>query len=210
MHTDRAEFGTLPDGQRVDLFTLHNDHGMTVKVSTYGGTITEFHVPGRDGTIANVVLGFDTLAQYLTKHPYFGATVGRVANRIARGDVVIEGNHYPVNTNEKGNTLHGGTRGFDKVLWKAEKRRDDLQLTYVSPDGEMGFPGTLPAVVTFTLADRSNNLRIDYEAKVIDKPTVVNLTNHSYFNLAGASAGDILGHELTLAADQYLPVDDQL
>jgi aldose 1-epimerase len=181
-----------------------------VKISTYGAAITELHVPDRAGKSANVVLGFDNLAQYLTKHPFFGVTVGRVANRIARGDVVIDGKHHQVDTNEKGNTLHGGERGFDKVVWKTERGSDNVRMTYVSPDGEMGFPGTLTTVITFTLASSSNELGIEYEATVADKPTVVNLSNPSYFNLAGAGSGDILGHELTLAADEYLPVDDEL
>src|SRR5687767_9396727 len=192
MSIERSDFGTTPDGKQVELFTLRNTKGLTAKLSTYGAAITELHVPDRDGKPANVVLGFDNLAQYLAPHPFFGVTVGRVANRIARGEVVIDGKTYGVNTNERGNTLHGGERGFDKVVWDAKVGADSVTMTYDSPDGDMGFPSTLRTAVTFILADDANDLRIDYLATPTDKPTVVNLTNHSYFNLAGAGRGDIL------------------
>jgi aldose 1-epimerase len=210
MSIERSNFGTTPDGKQVELFTLKSAKGLVAKISTFGAAITELHVPDRKGKLANVVLGFENLEQYLTKHPFFGVTVGRVANRIARGDVVIDGKSYQVDQNEKSNTLHGGARGFDKVVWDARAGSNSVTMSHTSPDGDMGFPGALATTVTFTLADDASDLRIDYEAKPSGKPTVVNLTNHSYFNLTGAGRGDILGHELTLSADKYLPVDAQL
>jgi aldose 1-epimerase len=205
-------FGTTSDGTAVDLYVLTNDHGVKAKVMTYGAILTELEVPDRDGKLGDVVLGFDDLKGYLAGHPYFGATVGRVANRIARGKFTVDGKEYTLATNNGPNALHGGRKGFDKAVWKAVpvESRDGVavRFTYHSSDGEEGYPGDLTATVTYTLTDR-NELRLDYTATT-GKPTPVNLTNHTYFNLAGPAAGDILGHELMLAAERYTPVDDTL
>jgi aldose 1-epimerase len=203
----RTAFGKLADGTPVELFTLTNANGLVAKVTNYGTTITELHVPGRDGHLGDVVLGFDNLGQYLRGHPCFGCTVGRVANRIARGRFVLDGKTYTLAANDGPNHLHGGLKGFDKVLWAATPLTGAaVRFAYASPDGEEGYPGTLTVEVTMSLTD-ANELRIDYSART-DKPTPVNLTNHSYFNLAGQ--GDVLGHELTLAADDYTPADAEL
>jgi aldose 1-epimerase len=208
-----SEFGKTPDGRPVELYTLTNGR-VTAKVMTYGAIVTELHAPDRSGKPADVVLGFDDLNGYLKGHPYFGATIGRVANRIAGGRFTLEGKEYTLAKNNGPNTLHGGLKGFDKVVWKAEvppqapKQAPAVSFTYQSQDGEEGFPGNLSARVTFTLTD-DDELRIDYAATA-DQATPVNLTNHSYFNLAGPGSGPILGHELMLVADQYTPVDDTL
>lgn len=208
----KTDFGKTSDGTAVDLYVLTNAKGVTAKVMTYGAILTELHVPDRDGKPDDVVLGFDDLGGYLAGHPYFGATVGRVANRIARGRFTLDGKEYRLAVNNGPNALHGGRKGFDKVVWEAEpaEAKDGVavRFRYRSPDGEEGYPGNLSAAVTYTLTD-DNALRLDYTATT-DKPTPVNLTNHSYFNLAGPRAGDILGHELMLAADKYTPVDDTL
>ncbi len=197
------------DGQAVDLYTITNTHGMTLRVATYGCIITELHAPGRDGKMGDVVLGFDALDKYLAGHPYFGATIGRFGNRIARGQFTLDGVDYQLATNDGDNHLHGGDKGFDKMVWQAEEAGDAaIQFSYTSPDGEENYPGTLTVHMTYQLTD-DNELRIDYEATT-DKATPVNLTNHSYFNLAGEGAGDILGHVLTIEADQYTPVNDAL
>ena len=191
----------------MDLYTLTNANGLSAKVTTYGTIITELHVPDRQGKPGDIVLGFDNLAQYLKGHPYFGCTVGRVANRIAKGRFTLDGQTYALAINNGPNHLHGGLKGFDKVVWKAEPQAGAaVKFTYTSPDGEEGYPGTLAVAVTMTLTD-ANELRIDYTATT-DKPTPVNLTNHSYFNLAGD--GDVLGHELMIAADHYTPSDSAL
>jgi aldose 1-epimerase len=209
---DKKEFGKTADGQAVDLYTLTNANGVTAKIMTYGGIITELHVPDRDGKFEDVVLGFDNLKQYLAGHPFFGAIAGRVANRIAKGKFTLDGKEYSLFINNGPNSLHGGKVGFDKKVWKAEptEKADGvaLKMTYTSPDGEEGYPGTLCTTVTYTLTN-ANELRIDYTATT-DKPTILNLTNHSYFNLAGPKSGDILGHELWLNADKYTPADDTL
>jgi aldose 1-epimerase len=209
---EKKDFGKTEDGTAVDLYTLTNSSGMKAKISTYGGIITELHVPDRNGKLADVVLGFDDLKSYLAGHPFFGAITGRVANRIAKGRFTIDGKEYKLAVNNGPNSLHGGIKGFDKKVWKAEaiegKDHVGVKLTFTSPDGEEGFPGTLMATVTYTLTDK-NELRIDYHA-TSDKPTPVNLTNHSYFNLAGPASGHILGHELTLEADKYTPSDETL
>jgi len=205
------DFGKTKDGTPVELYVLTNGR-VTAKVMTYGAILTEIHVPDRRGTSADVALGFDTLEGYLGKHPYFGATVGRVANRIARGKFTLEGKEYTVAVNNGPNSLHGGLKGFDKVVWKAEDVSGPdgpaVKLTYRSPDGEEGYPGNLTASVTFTVTS-DDALRLDYTATT-DKDTPVNLTNHSYFNLAGPASGTILKHELLLEADEYTPVDDTL
>jgi aldose 1-epimerase len=206
----QASFGRLPDDTPVDLFTLRNARGVVCKVMTYGALITELHVPDRTGQLGDVVLGFDQLEAYLKGHPYFGCVVGRYANRIAKGKFTLDGRTYTLATNNVPNALHGGLQGFDKKVWKAEplevKGGVALRLTYTSRDGEEGYPGTVKATLVYTLTDK-NELRIDYEATT-DQATVINLTNHSYWNLAGA--GDILGHELQLKARRFTPVDDTL
>jgi len=206
----KSAFGKTPDGKEVDLYTLTNTHGLVAKVMTYGAILTELHTPDKTGQMGDVVLGFDSLDAYEKGNPFFGATVGRYANRIAKGKFTLDGQAYTLVTNNGPNHLHGGTVGFDKVIWEARpvKKTDGpaVQFHYISKDGEEGYPGDLDAAVTYTLTN-DNALRIDYQATT-DKPTVCNLTNHSYFNLA--CKGDILGHQLMLNCDRYLPVDDTL
>jgi aldose 1-epimerase len=205
------EFGKLPNGSAVRRFTLTNKNGVVAKLIEYGAILSELWVPDRNGTLGNVVTGFDNLAQYLNGHPFFGATTGRYANRIAKGRFTLEGKEYTLATNNGPNALHGGLKGFDKQLWNGEALptkagEQGVRFSYLSKDGEEGYPGTLNVVVTYTLTDE-NALVIDYSATT-DKTTIVNLTNHSYFNLAGS--GDILNHELRVNADRYTPVNDQL
>jgi aldose 1-epimerase len=209
---EKKDFGKTPDGTAVDLYVLTNANGMQAKIITYGAIVTELHVPDRDGKLDDVVLGFDDLKGYLAGHPFFGATVGRVANRIAKGQFTLDGKEYKLATNNGPNHLHGGLKGFDKAVWKAEPRQIPdgvaVQFSHRSPDGEEGYPGNLSATVTYTLTN-ANELKIDYTATT-DQATPVNLTNHSYFNLAGPRSGTILGHELMLAADNYTPADATL
>lgn len=200
----KSGFGKLADGASADLYTLTNTHGLIAKITNYGTIITELHVPDRQGKLGDIVLGFDNLAQYLRGHPYFGCTVGRFANRIAKGQFTLEGKTYKLAINNGPNHLHGGLKGFDKMLWKATPLSGAaVEFTYTSPDGEENYPGKLDVAVVMTLTD-ANELRIDYTAKT-DRATPVNLTNHSYFNLA--LDGDILAHELLLKASHYTPVD---
>ena len=207
-------FGTTTDGKEVSLYTLTNHSGMEVKVTTFGGRVTSIKVPDRNKHFDNVALGFDTLNDYETKgaSPYFGALIGRYGNRIAKGTFTLDGKQYHIPTNDGPNSLHGGVTGFDKKIWKAKdvsgSNGQALELTYLSPDGEEGFPGNLSVTVRYTLTDK-NEIRIDYSATT-DKDTVLNLTNHSYFNLKGRGNGDILGHKVTLQADHYTPVDATL
>jgi len=207
---EKTEFGKLSDGTVVDMYTLTNANGLVAKIITYGAIVTELHVPDKNGTLGDVVLGFDNLDQYVKGHPYFGAIVGRVANRIALGKFTLNGKDYTLAVNNSPNHLHGGVKGFDKVVWKAEPTRSKdgpaVKLTYRSPDGEEGYPGNLDVTVVYTLTNK-NALRIEYTATT-DQDTPVNLTNHSYFNLAGQ--GDIGSHELLLNADRYTPTDDTL
>ncbi|HVW38205.1 MAG TPA: aldose epimerase family protein [Pirellulales bacterium] len=209
MSVTKSAFGKLPDGAQVDLYTLKNARGVTVKIMTYGGIITSLKAPDRRGQPGEVQLGFDTLDEYLKGHPYFGALCGRVANRIAGGRFAIDGKTYQLATNNGPNHLHGGEKGFDKKVWKAEpiedKDRVGVELTYVSPDGEEGYPGTLSTTVVYSLTDK-NELTIDYTAET-DKPTPINLTNHTYWNLADGGKSDVLAHRLTLKSSRYLPVD---
>jgi aldose 1-epimerase len=202
----RAPFGTLPDGKAVEGFTLRNAHGLELHAITYGGIITSLKTPDRNGQMADIVLGFDSLAGYVRGTPYFGAIIGRYGNRIARGQFTLEEHTYKLATNNGQNHLHGGNRGFDKVVWQGEPFESDstvgVVFTYTSADGEEGYPGKLDAKVTYTLTD-NDDLVVDYYA-VTDKPTQVNLTQHSYFNLTGGS-GDILGHLLTLNASSSRP-----
>jgi aldose 1-epimerase len=208
---DKMAFGKTPDGTPVELYRLKSGR-LTVKVITYGAIITEIHAPDRSGNEGDVVLGFDSLSGYLGKHPYFGATVGRVANRIAKGKFTLNGQEYSLAKNDGPNTLHGGLKGFDKVIWKAEEVNSpegpSVKMTYQSKDGEEGYPGNLEVSVQFTVT-KENELKIEYAATT-DKATPINLSNHSYFNLAGRSTEPILGHELTLFADHYTPVDETL
>lgn len=211
--TTKHNFGNTTDGQQVHLITLTNRPGMNVKIITLGGIITEIHAPDRTGKLANVVLGFDNLKDYLAGHPFFGCITGRVCNRIAGAKFTLDGKEYKLAANNGPNTLHGGIKGFDKMVWKSEGLfvsggdSPGVKLSYVSKDGEEGFPGNLSVTVTYLLAN-DNSLRIDYTATT-DKATPVNLTNHSYFNLTGGSE-NILGHELQLEADEYTPTDDAL
>jgi aldose 1-epimerase len=204
----KSSFGKLPDGTAVSLYTLTNANGLVAKATNYGAILTELHVPDREGKLVDIVLGFDNLAQYLQGHPHFGGTIGRVANRIAKGQFTLDGQTYKLAINNGPNHLHGGLKGFDKVLWKAtsQKGAAAVKFTYTSPDGEEDYPGKLEVTVLMTLTD-ANELRLDYTA-VTDKPTPVNLTNHSYFNLAGS--GEVLSHELMLAADNYTPSNAEL
>lgn len=209
---DKSQYGTTREGTVIDLYTLTNKNGMVAKVITFGALLTELHVPDRTGAMADVVLGFPKLDQYEGAHPYFGATIGRVGNRIARGKFTLNGKEYTLATNNGPNHLHGGVKGFDKRVWQAQRVQAAsgvaVKFTYVSPDGEEGYPGALTASVTYTLTD-DNALRLDYLATT-DQPTPVNLTHHSYFNLAGDGVGTILNHELTLMADRFTPVDAAL
>ncbi len=208
----KAAFGQTKEGAPVEIYTLTNRNGMVARVMTYGATLTELRVPDRTGTLASVVLGFDRLDPYLAGTPYFGATVGRYANRIGKGRFTLNGKVYTLATNNGPNHLHGGIKGFDKVIWKAEvlpvQGGQAVKFTYRSVDGEEGYPGTLDASIVYTLTE-ANELRLDYTATT-DKATPINLTNHSYFNLAGDGVGDILGQVLWLAADRYTPVDSGL
>ena len=210
MAVTQSSFGTMPDGTTIDLFTLTNARGVEVRVITYGAVIVSIKAPDRRGRFDDIVTGFDTLDGYLTRSRYFGAVVGRYGNRIANGRFTIDGKTYELATNNGKNHLHGGLRGFDKVVWKGSRFERDgnagVALTYVSHDGEEGYPGTLTATVTYTLTPR-NELIVDYGATT-DKATPINLTNHSYFNLAGDGHGDILQHQLTIDADRYTPTDD--
>jgi len=208
----RAPFGRLPDGRPVELFTLTNAHGIEVRVVTYGGIILSIRTPDRDGRFDDLVLGYDSLEGYVRESPYFGAIVGRYGNRIARGRFTLDGRSYTLATNNGPNHLHGGTVGFDKVVWAAEPFRDargvGVVLTHTSPDGDEGYPGTLRARVTYTLTDR-DELAVDYHATT-DRATPVNLTQHTYWNLAGDGRRDVLGHELMISADSITPVDSTL
>jgi len=213
MPITQAPYGTAPDGTLATLFTLTNAAGCVIKITNYGAIITMLTAPDRAGQAADVVLGYSTLAEYVADTPYFGAVVGRYGNRIAGGRFTLDGVEYTLARNEKGvNHLHGGERGFDKVVWEAEPGEGPdgatLALTYVSADGEAGYPGTLSAKVVYTWTNE-NVLRVQYQATT-DKKTVLNLTQHSYFNLAGEGSGDVLGHEIQLFAGQFTPVDENL
>jgi aldose 1-epimerase len=212
MRVERKPFGKLADGTAVELFTLTNPGGVKVDITNYGGIITSLWAPDKSGKLADIVLGYNNIDGYLKATPYFGAIVGRYANRIGLGRFSLDGTEYTLAVNNGKNALHGGLRGFDKVAWRAEpyngKDRVGLELSYQSKDGEEGYPGTLDVVVRYTLTAQ-NELIVDYSATT-DKATVLNLTQHSYFNLAGHDAGDILGHVLQINAKQITPVDDGL
>jgi aldose 1-epimerase len=212
MDIKKQPFGNMVDGTPVDLYTLTNANGVEARVSNYGGTVVSLVVPDRNGAFEDVVLGFDTLEEYVEKSLYFGCIVGRYANRIAKGRFTLDGVEYTLAQNDGENHLHGGIKGFDKVVWQAKQfERDDavgLELAYLSKDGEEGYPGNLSVKVIYSLTD-DDELKIEYSATT-DRPTVVNLTNHSYFNLAGQVSRDILGHELTIYADRFTPVNGTL
>jgi aldose 1-epimerase len=201
-----SPFGQLPDGREATLYTLTNANGMVARISNLGGVITQIHVPDRDGVMADVVFGYDDVAPYMGDSNYFGALIGRYGNRIANGRFTLDGETHQLDLNDGVNHLHGGTGGFHRRLWEAETfatpKSAGLILSYLSPDGDQGYPGNLETTAIYELRD-DNELRIAFHA-ITDKATPVNLTNHAYFNLAGK--GDILGHQLTINADAYTPV----
>lgn len=209
MKHDVEPFGSTKDGQPVTRHTLTNVPGLKVRLIDYGATLIAVEMAGRNGKPANITLSFPSLDGYLQRHPYFGSTVGRYCNRIAGGRFTLDGQTYTLAKNNGPNHLHGGLKGFDAVLWKAEPLTGadsvGVKFTYTSADGEEGYSGKLSVTTTYTLNNK-NELRIDYAATT-DKPTVVNLTNHTYWNLAGAGSGDVLKHVLTVNADKYLPID---
>ncbi|HTU32806.1 MAG TPA: aldose epimerase family protein [Candidatus Acidoferrum sp.] len=203
----KQPFGKTTDGTPVEIYTLQGANA-EIRIMTYGGIIQSVKIPDRKGHVADVVLGFDSLDGYeKNPGPYFGALIGRYANRIANGEFKLDGHTYTLPKNDHGNTLHGGTRGFDKVVWKAKEIPDGIELTHVSPNGDQGFPGTLTAVVKYTLT--GGVLHIDYSATT-DKDTVINLTNHSYWNLSGQGNGTILHDELKINATDFTPVNSKL
>ena len=210
--TTKKSFGKTPDGQPVDLFVLTNKDGGEVSITNYGGAVVSVKVPDRSGKLADVVLGYDGIDGYVNDKSYFGALIGRYGNRIGHAQFVLDGKTYTLAKNNGENSLHGGVKGFNKAVWTAKtlskKDCQALELSYLSKDGEEGFPGNLRVTVTYTWTD-ANALKIEYSATT-DKKTVVNLTNHSYFNLAGQGNGDILGHLLTIEADKFTPVDSGL
>jgi aldose 1-epimerase len=205
----KTSFGKA-DGHEVFLYTLKNTHGMEVGITNYGATVVTIKVPDKKSHIEDVALGYDNVEGYVTDKSYFGATAGRYANRIANGNFTLHGKTYQVPKNDGNNALHGGKIGFNKRIWEEKDvpGKNAIQMSYLSPDGEQGFPGNLKVTVTFTLTD-NNELRFDYLATT-DKDTVLNLTNHSYFNLAGQGKGDILGTQLTIHASRMTPVDSNL
>jgi len=210
--TEKKPFGKTPDGQPVDLYVLTNKNGVEAAITNYGGAVVSLKVPDRNGKFGDVVLGYDSLDGYVNDKSYFGAIVGRYGNRIGHAQFSIDGKTYTLAKNNGENSLHGGIKGFNKAVWAAKelpaKNGQSLELTYLSKDGEEGFPGNLHVRVVYTLTD-SNELKIEYSATT-DKKTVVNLTNHTYFNLAGPGSGDILGHQLVIEADKFTPVDASL
>jgi len=210
--TEKKPFGKTPDGQPIDLYVLTNKNGVEAAITNYGGAVVSLKVPDRNGKFADVVLGYDSLDGYVNDKSYFGAIVGRYGNRIGHAQFSLDGKTYTLAKNNGENSLHGGIKGFNKAVWPAKelpvKNGQSLELTYLSKDGEEGFPGDLHVRVVYTLTD-SNELKIEYSATT-DKKTVVNLTNHTYFNLAGPGSGDILGHQLVIEADKFTPVDASL
>ena len=205
----KKDFGKTADGHAVELYTLTNANGMKADIMTYGGTVVSLTAPDRTGKFGDVILGMDDVGAYEKGTAYFGALIGRYGNRIGKAQFALDGKTYKLPANDNGNTLHGGTRGFDKHVWTAKPGTgSELELTYVSKDGEEGFPGTLTSKVVYSLTDK-NELKIDYSATT-DKTTVVNLTNHTYFNLAGPGEGTILNHEVAINASRFTPVDSGL
>ena len=208
----KESFGTLPDGTPVDLYTVTNSQGIEIRATNYGGIVVSLRVPDKKGNLDDIALGFDDLKGYLANTPYFGAIIGRYGNRIANGKFTLDGKEYSLAKNNGPNSIHGGLNGFNKVVWHAEQFQTSagvgLILTYTSKDGEEGYPGNLKTKVTYTLTDK-NEWIIDYEA-VTDKATPVNLTEHTYFNLAGEGTSDVLRHEMQLKASRFTPVDQKL
>jgi aldose 1-epimerase len=208
----KSAFGKTVEGQETSLYTCTNAGGASMQVTDYGARLVALHMPDRERKLANVTLGFDTLARYVAHTSYFGCTTGRFANRIAKGRFILDGKEYRLATNNGPNHLHGGTRGFDRYVWKSEEIREPratgVKFSLRSKDGDEGYPGTLETTVTMKLTD-DNEWSIEYRATT-DKPTVLNLTNHAYFNLSGAGVGDILKHKLELESDYYLAVDEGL
>jgi aldose 1-epimerase len=210
--SEKTLFGTMPDGSKVDKYTFRNARQMEVSILSYGGIIQSIVLPDQSGKLADVVLGFDTLEGYIQPNPYFGAIIGRYGNRVAKGRFTLNGKQYQIPTNDGPNALHGGPEGFEKKLWQATPIEASdwigVELSYLSPDGEMGFPGNLAVTVRYTL-HRENELRIEYAA-VTDQETIVNLTNHTYFNLAGAGIGTVLDSVALINADRFTPIDQFL
>ncbi len=206
MSIEKSPFGKTADGAEASLYTLKNKNGAVVKITDYGGTVVAIEVPDKEGNLGDVALGFDSVEGYIDRSPYFGCITGRYANRIAKGKFTVDGKEYTLATNNDPNHLHGGEKGFDKKIWATAMEGDKLVFTYTSPDGEEGYPGTLTSKVTYSWSD-DNALQIDYEATT-DKPTVLNLTNHTYFNLAGEGNGDILGHEVKFNCSHFTPIDE--
>jgi aldose 1-epimerase len=205
----KADFGKTPEGQAVELYTLHNSRGAEARIMTYGGIVQSLSMPDKHGKFGDIVLGYDNLQGYIDKTPYFGALIGRYGNRIGGAKFTLDGKAYKLAKNDGNNSLHGGPTGFFHRLFTGKTLPDGgVELTYVSKDGEEGFPGTLTATITYHLTD-ANELKIEYAATT-DKATVVNLTNHSYFNLKGAGEGDVLGHVVTINASKFTPVDKGL
>ncbi len=205
----KSDFGKMPDGTAVSLYTLVNSHGLEARITTYGGILVSMKTPDRKGAMADIVQGHDTLADYLADNKtYFGALIGRYANRIGHAQFKLDNVTYKVPQNDGANSLHGGPQGFDKRVWTGREVAGGVELTYLSKDGEAGYPGNMTAVVTYTLTD-DNHLVIHYTATT-DKDTVLNLTNHSYWNLKGGGEGDILSNLLTINADKFTPVDSGL
>jgi aldose 1-epimerase len=213
MSAQEEPFGRTPDGRKVVMFTLTNPNGLKARIINYGAILVSLEVPDKNGKPADITLGFDSLEGYLKGHPYFGATVGRYANRIGNAEFELDGKTYKLAANNNENHLHGGNKGFDKAVWnpvecKADGGKTWVKMSYISEDGEEGYPGNLACTVTYTLTE-DDELKISYEAET-DKKTIVNLTNHSYYNLAGQGTGDILDHVMMINADKYTPVDKGL
>lgn len=212
MDAQKSPFGKTPDEISVDLYTCTNANGLVLKMTNYGAIVVSLDAPDRDGNLANVNLGFPSLDGYLVRHPYFGSTVGRYCNRIAKGKFTVDGEQYTLATNNGENHLHGGDVGFDKAIWDAEPVESEsavgVRFTYLSRDGEEGYPGNANVTAVYTL-NNDNELTVEFMAQT-DKACPVNLTNHCYWNLAGAGSGTILDHELMIAGDKYLPVNDSL
>lgn len=212
MKVEQSGFGKTEAGEAVTLFTCTNEHGLVLKLIDYGAIVVAVETPDRNGRLANINVGFTSLDGYLQRHPYFGATVGRFCNRVAKGKFSLNGKSYTLAVNNGANHLHGGLKGFDKQMWKGSPVKSasevGVKFTRRSPDGEEGYPGNLDVTVTYTLTNK-NELKVEFSA-TCDQDTVLNLTNHNYWNLAGAGSGTILNHELTLMSDKYLPVDDGL
>jgi len=212
MSIQKSEFGKTPDGTAIELYTLRNKNGLVAKAMTYGAILTELHVPDKTGKMAGIVLGFGNLQDYVERNPFFGATAGRYANRIANAEFTLDGKAYHLFANNGPNSLHGGKKGFDKVVWKAQPKQSSdgpsVTFSYLSRDGEEGYPGNLNVTCIYTLTD-GDALKLEFTA-MTDKPTVVNLANHSYFNLGGEGSGTILDEILTINADRYTVVDEQL